>query len=61
MKVRVLENFTDKYDGRIKYKKNDEIEITKERFQEVLTKGKLVEEIKQNKKVAGKGKQKNGK
>ena len=32
MKVRVLVNFTDKYDRNIKYKKDDEIDITKKRF-----------------------------
>lgn len=60
MKVKVLKNFTDKYDKNIKYKVNDEIEITKDRFKEILTKGKLVEEIKQDKKILEKGKKKNG-
>ncbi len=50
MKVRVLENFRDKYDKNIRYKKDDVIEITKKRYNEILKVGKLVEEIKEPKK-----------
>lgn len=57
MKVKVLENFRDKYDKNIKYKKDDVIEITKKRYNEILKVGNLVEEIKEQR---AKGEEKNG-
>lgn len=44
MKVRVLKLFQDKYTKEW-YKPNQEIEISKERFNEILEVDKLVEEI----------------
>ena len=46
MKVRVLKLFQDKYTKEW-YKPNQEIEISKKRFDEILEVGKLVEEIKE--------------
>ena len=48
--AKVLSGFTDKYTN-IKYKKGDVIKgITLKRFNEILTKGKLVEEVVEEKK-----------
>lgn len=44
MKVKVLEKFKDKYNGKV-YKKGQVINVTKERFDEILTVDKLVEEV----------------
>lgn len=44
MKAKVLEPFKDKYNGKV-YKKNQVITVTKERFDEILTVDKLVEEV----------------
>ncbi len=57
MKVKVLENFRDKYDKNIKYKKDDVIEITKKRYNEILKVGNLVQEIKKQNEEGG---EKNG-
>lgn len=46
MKVRVLKLFQDKYTKEW-YKPNQEIEISKERFNEILEVDKLVEEVKE--------------
>lgn len=46
MKVRVLKLFQDKYTKEW-YTPNQEIEISKKRFDEILEVGKLVEEIKE--------------
>lgn len=44
MKARVLQKFEDKYTKEI-HKVNDVIEITEERFEEILTVGNFVERI----------------
>lgn len=44
MKVKVLEKFRDKYTKRI-HKVNDVLEVTEERYKEILQKGKLVEPV----------------
>lgn len=44
MKVKVLEKFRDKHTGKI-YKAGEILNIKKERFEEILTKGKFVEEV----------------
>ena len=46
MKAKVLEKFKDKKNGKI-YKVGDIITVSKERFEEILTVGKLVEEYKE--------------
>ena len=43
MKVKVLKTFQDKYTGEI-YKAGETITVSKERFEEILTVDKLVEE-----------------
>lgn len=57
MKVKVLKNFRDKYDKTIRYKKDDVIEITKKRYNEILKVGNLVQEIKEQRE---KGEEQNG-
>lgn len=44
MKVKVLESFRDKHTGK-NYKVGEVINVTKKRFNEILTVGKLVEEV----------------
>lgn len=44
MKVKVLKKFRDKYTKRI-HKVNDVLEVTEERYKEILQKGKLVEPV----------------
>lgn len=44
IKVKVLAPFFDKHNGK-KYEKGDTIEVSPERFNEILTKGKLVEAV----------------
>ena len=44
MKVKVLERFKDKYTGEI-HEADKVMDVTKERFEEILTVGKFVEEI----------------
>lgn len=44
MKVKVLEKFRDKHTGKI-YKVDEVLNIKKERFEEILTKGEFVEEV----------------
>lgn len=54
MKVRVLKRFRDKHTGEI-HEANKEMTISKERYEEILTVGKLVklvEEIKEESKAA---------
>lgn len=51
MKVKVLKGFKDKHTGEI-YKAGATIEVSKERFEEILTVDKLVEEIAEQKKTA---------
>lgn len=46
MKAKVIKRFKDKYTGE-RYKVNRVLEISKERFDEILTVDKLVEEIKE--------------
>lgn len=44
MKVKVLKKFKDKYTGKI-YKVGEVLNIKKERFEEILTKGEFVEKV----------------
>lgn len=44
MKVKVLKKFIDKHNGEI-HKEGDLLTVSKERFEEILQVGKLVEEI----------------
>ena len=44
MKVKVLKRFKDKHTKEI-HKVGDVLDVTKKRYEEILTKGKLVEEI----------------
>lgn len=44
IKVKVLSPFFDKHNGK-KYKKGDTLEVSPERFNEILTKGKLIEAV----------------
>jgi hypothetical protein len=53
MKAKVLREFKDKYNGKI-YKKGQVINVTKERFDEILTVDKLVEEVVEAKKTTKK-------
>ena len=50
MKAKVLSKFKDKYNGKV-YKPGEVITISKERYEEILTVGNLVEEIKTKKKT----------
>ena len=50
MRAKVLKDFKDKYSGKI-HKRGDVITISKERFEEILTVGPLVEEAKEPKKA----------
>lgn len=50
MKAKVLKRFKDKYSGRI-YKVDEVITISKERFEEILTVGTLVEKVETKKKT----------
>ena len=45
MKVKVLKNFKDKHTGKV-HKKDEVFICNKERFKEILSVGKLVEEVK---------------
>lgn len=47
MQVRVLKRFKDKKTGEI-HKVNDVIKVSKQRFEEILTKGKLVEKVEES-------------
>lgn len=49
MKAKVLKPFVDKYNGE-NYKEGATIRITRERYNEILKVGPLVEEIKEPKK-----------
>ena len=49
MKVKVLKSFKDKYSGEIR-QVGSTLTISRERYEEILTKGPLVEEIKATKK-----------
>lgn len=44
MKAKVLKDFNDKYTGR-RYKKDEVISVSKERFDEILTVDNLVEAV----------------
>lgn len=44
MKVKVLKDFNDKYTGK-RHKEGDTMTVTKERFEEILSVDKLVEEV----------------
>lgn len=44
IKAKVLIPFFDKYNGK-KYKKGDTLEVSPKRFDEILTKGKLIEAV----------------
>lgn len=46
MKVKVIKRFRDKHTRKI-HKVNDALTVSQERFDEILTVGKLVEEIKE--------------
>ena len=48
MKAKVLTPFTDKYNGKL-YEAGKTYTFSKERFAEILTVGKLVEEVKEKK------------
>lgn len=50
MKVRVLRDFYDKANDEVLRKAGDEIVISQERFDEILSVGDFVEEIKETKK-----------
>lgn len=50
MKAVVLKKFRDKYTKKI-YKVGDVITISKERFEEILTVGNLVEKVEEKKKA----------
>lgn len=50
MKAKVLKRFKDKYSGRI-YRVDEVITISKERFEEILTVGPLVEKVETKKKT----------
>lgn len=50
MKAKVLRAFKDKHNGKM-YQIGEEITITKDRYEEILTVGNLVEEIKKEAKV----------
>lgn len=51
MKVKVIKGFRDKHTNKL-HKVNDILTVSKERYDEILTKGKFVEEIKAEKKAA---------
>lgn len=51
MKAKVLKRFKDKYSGEI-YKEGDILDISKDRFEEILTVGLIVEEVKVKRKKA---------
>jgi len=51
MKAKVLKSFRDKHTGEI-YKAGKVLTISRERFEEILTVGPLVEEVKAKKKAA---------
>ena len=48
MKVKVIKSFRDKHTGEL-YKTGKILNIKKERYEEIMSKGKLVEEIKEEK------------
>lgn len=50
MRAKVLSKFKDKHNGKV-YKAGEVINISKERYEEILTVGNLVEEIKPKKKT----------
>jgi transcriptional regulator of met regulon len=50
MKYKVIEAFIDKYTGE-RYPVNTVLEITKERAEEILTKGNLITKVKTTKRV----------
>lgn len=51
MKVKVLKGFKDKHTGEL-HKAGATIEVSQERFEEILTVDKLVEEVAEPKKTA---------
>jgi hypothetical protein len=53
MKAKVLKPFKDKNNGKV-YKEGQVINVTKERFDEILTVDKLVEEVDEAKKTTKK-------
>lgn len=55
MKAKVLQEFRDKYSGKL-HKVGDVIEVSAERFEEILTVGNLVAEVKEKAKTAKKAK-----
>lgn len=55
MKAKVLQEFRDKYSGKL-HKVGDVIEVSAERFEEIQTVGNLVEEVKEKAKTAKKAK-----
>lgn len=57
MKVVVLRKFLDKYTGEI-HKPGNVLEITEERFEEILKVGKLVEKVSEEKAEAEEGAEK---
>ena len=44
MRIKVLTKFKDRYTGEV-YKVGDEMTVSKERFEEILTVGSFVEEV----------------
>lgn len=52
MKVRVVEKFKDKHTKKI-HKVNDVLEVSQERYEEILKKGKLVELVGETEETEG--------
>ena len=50
MKAKVVTRFKDKYNGKV-YKVGEVITISKDRFEEILTVGNLVEKVESKKKA----------
>lgn len=53
MKYIVIKDFTDKYDRTIKYKVNDELDITPDRAKEILSVDKLIKKVVKKKEKPG--------
>lgn len=50
MKVKVIERFRDKYTGKM-HEVDDVMTVSKDRYEEILTKGALVEKVAEPKKT----------
>lgn len=53
MRVKTLKRFKDKHSGKV-HKENEIFTVSKERYEETLKVGKLVEEVKEDTKNAAK-------